>query len=93
MRETKPTPLRPLGHQQITSLGAATALTVPRFARYARITCSGQPVRFRDDGTNPTAAIGIIIPVNTPFFYDGDLSTIKFIETAVSATLDISYYQ
>jgi hypothetical protein len=82
-----------MGYQQITSLSAAVGLTVPKFARYARISCTAQAVRWRDDGTNPSATVGMLLPVNTPFFYDGDLSAIKFFEAAASAVLDVSYYQ
>jgi hypothetical protein len=83
---------RPLGYQQITSLVAATALTVPAGAIVALISCAGQPVRWRDDGTNPTAAIGYPLAVGAELEYTGQLNTIKFIETTATANLDICYY-
>jgi hypothetical protein len=85
--------LRALGYQQITNLAAATALTVPAGAAYARIICTTQAVRWRDDGTDPTATIGMPLPVNTELCYDGaNLSRVKFIEQAASAVLNITYY-
>lgn len=84
--------LKPLGHQQITGLNAAKSLTVPAGAQRALLCPQTQPVRFRDDGTSPTADIGIYIAANERVWYEGDLSAIKFIETAASAKLDVSYY-
>lgn len=89
-----------LGYQQITSLSAAANLTVPatdkagnkQQATFALIIAEGQPVRWRDDGTAPTASVGMTLAVGVPLQYDGDLTSIRFIETAASAKLNISYY-
>jgi hypothetical protein len=40
----------PLGYQQITSLAASTALTVPPGANVALIDCEAQAVRWRSVG-------------------------------------------
>ena len=82
----------PKGFQQITSLSSATGLAVPTGAQYARIQCTAQAVRWRDDGTDPTATIGMHRPVNLDFIYDGDLSAIKFIEETASAVLNVTYF-
>ena len=68
--DSRESPLEPLGYQQITSLAASTALTVPARARAALIKCTAQSVRFRDDGTAPTATVGF--PLDTT---DGLLAT------------------
>lgn len=81
-----------LGYQQITSLSAATALTIPTGATMALITPETQAVRWRDDGTNPTASVGMPVAVGESLNYDGDLSRIRFIEQTASAKLNISYY-
>jgi len=89
-----------LGYQQITSLSAAAGLTVPardangslQQPTFALIVAETQGVRWRDDGTNPTASVGMPLAVGVPLQYDGDLSKIKFIEQAASAKLNISYY-
>lgn len=81
-----------LGYQQITSLSAATALTVPTGATAALIVASTQNIRWRDDGTNPTASVGMPVLVDTYFTYDGDLSRIRFIEQSSGAVLNVSYY-
>lgn len=81
-----------LGYQQITSLSSAAALTVPSGATLAIITPESQAVRWRDDGTNPTSAVGMPVPISTVLSYDGDLQRIRFIEQAASARLNVSYY-
>jgi hypothetical protein len=81
-----------LGYQQITSLSSAQALTVPRGATRALIAPLTQTVRWRDDGTAPTASVGMPLAVGVPLQYDGDLTKIRFIEQVASAKLNISYY-
>lgn len=80
------------GYQQITSLSAAAALTVPSGARVALITCETQNVRWRDDGTDPTASVGQLLTTGVGLFYDGNLAAIKFIEVTASAKLNVCYY-
>jgi hypothetical protein len=82
----------PLGYQQITDLDPAVSLTVPVGATKALIVCTAQAVRWRDDGTAPTAAIGIPLAVNTALEYDGRLNAIQFFEQVAGAVLNISYY-
>lgn len=81
-----------LGYQQITSLSSAQALTVPAGATMALIAPETNDVRWRDDGTAPTSSVGMPLVVGTTLNYDGDLNKIRFIETAASAAINISYY-
>ena len=89
-----------LGYQQITSLSASTGLTVPtrdpsgnkQQPTIALIVAETQGVRWRDDGTAPTASIGMPLATGVLLQYDGDLSKIRFIEQTASAKLNISYY-
>ena len=88
------------GYQQITNLSASVGLTVPGLAPdglnakpvFALIIAEGAPVRWRDDGTAPTASVGMPIAVGVPFQYDGDLTKIRFIQQSASGILNISYY-
>ena len=82
----------PLGYQQITTLSSAQALTVPAGATFAVIDGEAQAVRWRDDGTNPSATVGNQLAVGGILEYGGDLSAIKFIEAVASAKLNVSYY-
>jgi hypothetical protein len=81
-----------LGYQQITSLSSAAGLTVPQGATLALIVPETQNVRWRDDGTDPTASVGMPIFVGASLSYDGDFNKIKFIEVTASAKLNVSYY-
>lgn len=81
------------GFQQITSLSAAASLTVPAGATTAVIHAESQDVRWRDDGTNPTASVGMVITAGTSISYSGNLAAIRLIETTASAKLNVSYYK
>ncbi len=81
-----------LGYQQITSLSASTALTVPVGATMALIVPETQAVRWRDDGTAPTATVGMPLAIGVSLSYDGDLKAVRFIEQAASAKLNVAYY-
>lgn len=84
---------KPLGYEQISDLSSAVGLTVPSGSRIAIIQSETQDVRWRDDGTDPTDAIGMVMTASDDLLvYTGDLSAIKFIETAASAALNVSYY-
>ncbi len=90
-----PYSVSPLGYQQLTSLATAAALTVPAGASTAEIECdsvSAVGVRFRDDGTAPTATVGMELLPGASFFYTGDLTKLQFIQVSASAKLNVSYY-
>jgi hypothetical protein len=79
-------------------LAAATPLTVPAGAEVAvlNVTMSvAGYVRYRDDGSAPTAAIGVAIPSGqNPFLYNGDLKAVQFIlgATGTLTSMDVLYY-
>ena len=81
-----------LGYQQIGTVTTAQSLTVPTGATFAIIQAEAQAVRWRDDGTAPTAAIGMTIPAGGELRYDGNLRGIQFIEVTASAKLNVSFY-
>lgn len=83
----------PTGHSQVTSLSsAATVGTVPAATDYAVIQVQDQQVRWRDDGTAPTATVGMLMSPGDVLKYDGNLASLKFIEVAASAKLNVSFY-
>lgn len=86
--------LRALGYQQITDMAAATALTIPAGTAVALIQCEGAGVRWRDDGVDPTTSVGMLLNVGDELEYDAGvgLASLKFIELAATAVLNISYY-
>lgn len=82
-----------LGYQQITSLSAATTLTIPAGAAAAMIRCETQSVRWRDDGSDPTASVGMLMTASDAvLWYTGQLARLKFIEVTASAKLNVVYF-
>jgi len=89
-----------IGYQQITSLASAVGLTPPATDRsglrqmptIALITPLTGNVRWRDDGVDPTASVGMPLAAGVTFQYDGNLKSIKFINNGGTAELNISYY-
>lgn len=84
---------KPLGFQQITGLNTVKALTVPAGASWALIDAESQVVRWRDDGTDPTATVGKRLASGGEMLYDGDLAAIRFIEETASAKLNVTFYR
>lgn len=90
---------RPLGYQQIlaATLAASTPLTLPTplagvIPGLAIIQVNGANVRWRDDGTAPTATVGMTLTDGSELDYVGDLTMIRFILVSGSPIIDVSYY-
>ena len=84
---------KPSGYVQLTSLGSAVGLSsIPAEARFALIQAESQSIRWRDDGTNPTTGIGMVLAAGATLVYSGTLSAIKLIETTASAKVNVTYY-
>jgi hypothetical protein len=88
----------PVGYQQVGSgaLASAAPLAVPATANFCIISVDGSSsgVRWRDDGTLPTATTGILIDAGSaPFEYSGDLRAIQFITAAGGPILNVAYYK
>lgn len=82
-----------VGSQEALAVTASTALTIPAGATIAWVTVEGQTVRFRCDGTAPTASSGSLLAVGTKTeFRINGLSACHFIQTTASATLDVEYF-
>ena len=81
-----------LGYQALTPT-AATALTVPKGARFAMITTEAQACRFTDDGTTPTLDVGLLLKVtDPPLFYSGNLGSIQIMNAVAGALVKVLYY-
>lgn len=85
----------PRGYQQIgaVALATATGLTLPDAScTRAMISSETADVRWRDDGVDPTASIGMVLKADGVLIYEGDLSKIKFILVSGSPKLNVSFY-
>lgn len=90
--------LKCIGFEQITGLSAVKLLTVPsdpttgRKAAIAIVHAEAQAVRWRQDGTAPSATVGMRLLVGGELEIDTQLDIIQFIEETASAKLNVSYY-
>ncbi|QIP09038.1 hypothetical protein [Bradyrhizobium symbiodeficiens] len=58
------------------------------------IKAEAQAVRYRDDGTAPTATVGFpMATADEPFVYQGTISKLQFIEQTASAKLNVLFYR
>ena len=92
----------PLGYDQMSVAGvrslrdsAALGTAMSAGATVAIITAETQNIRWRDDGTDPTTAIGSLILSSgqPPMVYDGSLESIRFIAATAGAILHVSLYK
>ena len=83
-----------VGYQQIAAFSTLQTLTVPTGATAALIRVETTSVRWRDDGTAPTASVGqLMLTTDQPLWYPGVLTALQFIPTASTSTLDVTYYR
>ena len=84
---------KPLGYVQQTSLGSAVNLSsIPARATMCVITVEGNGIRWRDDGSDPTASVGMPVSNGQTFSYTGNMNALRIIQQAASATINVTYY-
>lgn len=85
----------PMGYEKLdpTAVVGITASLAGK-GNVAILQCETANVRFRDDGTDPTATDGMLLIAGANYYeYRGDLSKIKFLEVAINAVLHVSVYR
>lgn len=98
--------VKSLGYCQITSLASATNFAaaapagcggVPAGANFVDIIVEGNGIRYRTDGTAPTAAVGMPLGAGTDKnFALSNLGAMQFIQqaaTPTTAVLNLEFYQ
>lgn len=86
------TPLTPM--QAGLAVTTSTALTIPIGALQAVVSVEGNSVRYTYDGTTaPTASVGHLLTSGQFIQFSGatTLANLRFIQTAATATLTVSY--
>ncbi len=85
----------PVSYEQITVAaagGSSIGLTPPGAADFA-VVIPSVAVRWRDDATDPTAALGMPIAAGVPVTFDTALGVVEFIaQGAAAGVLDVAYY-
>lgn len=83
-----------LGFEPIADLSSVVRLpSPPPKAAYALIQAYTKAIRWRDDGTDPTATVGHLIPAGKTYRYLGNLLKIRLIEQEASATASVTFYE
>ena len=49
-------------------------------------------LEWRDDGTAPTATVGMLLPAGAELRYTGALAALRLIQASAGATVNVSYY-
>src|SRR5579872_4580230 len=89
----------PLGYCQLTSITAATGLSscsggIPSGATWVELCITGAGASYRDDGTAPTASIGMLVASGVCFPYSvRPLSAIQFIQQTSGTVIGASFYK
>lgn len=89
-----------LGYRQFVAgaINSATLLSsipggIPLGAALALIVPEAQAIRWRDDGTAPTAAVGQPLPVGSELRYTaGALASLQVISQVAGAGLNVTFY-
>lgn len=87
-----------LGYSQLTSLGSSTLISsvtggIPAGTDTVVLQAETQNVRYRDDGSAPTASVGMILVAGTMYeFSVSQIAAMRVIEVTASAKLNITFY-
>lgn len=91
----------PLGYVQIVAATLASAVGIVNGTNVAPIPAGVKRmvmqaevanVRWRDDGVDPTAAVGMILAAGDIVEYTGNVAAIKFIAVSGSPLVNLSFY-
>lgn len=82
-----------LGFASLALGASAVGLpNIPAGATSAVIVAETNAARWRDDGTAPTAAVGMNLAVGQVLTYDRPLAALKLISQSATCNLTITYY-
>jgi hypothetical protein len=72
---------------------AAAGITVPAATTLILVTPETQAVRWRDDGTAPTVAVGYPLPAGSELRYSANGATsLQFIAQVAGAVMNFAFY-
>lgn len=77
----------------VTVSSTAIGFTPPANSTWCILSIETNSVRWRDDGTNPTASIGVPMVAGEKILYTASLSAIKFIRQSADASLQGACYK
>lgn len=90
--------LIPAGYSQIValagpkSLGDGTLGAIPSGTVLAIVQAESADVRWRDDQTDPTAGVGMVLAAGDVLQIDSYFSQFRFIQVTAGAKLNVTFY-
>lgn len=87
---------KPNGYEQVTVSTTPVGLTVPINSNRAIVVVEAQPLRYRDDGVNPSATVGMLAVAETRFEIESREALDAFVairDGGTDSVLSISYYK
>jgi hypothetical protein len=86
----------PCGHYSVTvstaqDLATLIGAAVPSAASWVLINPANE-IRYRDDRTAPTNIVGVKIPSDAIYMYDGSLDLIQLCSVVGSTVVQLSFY-
>lgn len=81
------------GFVLVSSFSVSTGFTPPANSTVCFVQAEGNNVRFRTDGTAPTASTGQLLPTSVLMQLTANLAGVRFIPVTGSATLDVDCYK
>jgi hypothetical protein len=87
--------MQALGYQQFAAgtIDTAQSLTIPAGTQVIILEAEAQVIRFRDDGTAPTAAVGMPLQVAESYQYvSPSMSRLQLISAVAGGILNVLYY-
>lgn len=88
--------VQPAGYEQVTVSSTAVGLTPPAGASRAVCVVEAQPLRYREDGTDPTATVGFLAVATTVFELPSKTAIDNFKairDGGTDAVLSVNYYK
>lgn len=89
--------IQPLGYCQLTSVSSSTLVSscsggIPARTAWAVLCIDTAAIRWRDDGTAPTASVGMPVASGQCFYYSGTFAALRVIAQTGSPVVNISFY-
>lgn len=94
--------LVPLGYCQLVAPNTATLVSscagfstfLANGANVMIVRADTQAIRWRDDGTSPSATVGMpLLVADPPFLYSGTLANVSVISSTAGANVNITFYK
>jgi hypothetical protein len=94
---TEPALAVPLGYCQLSVTAAVLVSTcsggIPAGATFAWITPETAAIRWRDDGTAPSATVGNPVAAGQQLVYGGLLASLQVVAQSGTSTVNVAFYR